>query len=342
LFRPRRKDTVSTFARIARIARIAVLLLVTGLVGPHVAAQTGSSQGYPNKPIKVIVPFGPGGVTDIMARTVGEKLSASWGQPMIIENRPGAGGTIGTNIVAKAQPDGYTLAVVSSGHVVNHVFYGTLPYDTIRDFAGVIPLGYNPTFLVVSPALGVKSAQELIALAKARPGKLNYVSAGVGSAAHMGVEKFRVAAGIDAVHIPLKSGGEMVTELMSGRVQFAFTGISVAGGAMKAGKIVALATCTARRSTTLPDLPTCAEAGVRGAEYMFWNGMLAPAKTPRDIVAKLNAEIARLVQLPEMRERLAQINIEPLIMTPDQFDASMREEFATIGPIMKAAGVKAN
>lgn len=319
-----------------------MVLLATGLFAPHVAAQTGPSQGYPKKPIRVIVPFGPGGVTDIMARMVGERLSASWGQPMIIENRPGAGGTIGTNTVAKAQPDGYTLAVVSSGHVVNHVFYRALPYDTIRDFAGVIPLGYNPTFLVVSPALGVKSLREFIAHAKGRPGQLNYVSAGAGSGSHMGVEKFRIAAGIDAVHVPLKGGGEMLTELMSGRVHFGFMGIAVAGGAMKAGKIVALASCSTRRSTALPDLPTCAEAGVSGAEYIFWNGMLAPVKTPRDIVAKLNAEIARLVQLPEMRERFAQIGIEPLVMTPEQFDASMRKEFATMGPIMKAAGVKPN
>lgn len=324
------------------IARLAMMLLATGPFASHVAAQTGPAQGYPKKPIRVIVPFGPGGVTDIMARMVGEKLSASWGQPMIIENRPGAGGTIGTNTVAKAQPDGYTLAVVSSGHVVSHVFYRALPYDTIRDFAGVIPLGYNPTFLVVAPALGVKSLREFIAHAKGRPGQLNYVSAGAGSGSHMGVEKFRIAAGIDAVHVPLKSGGEMLIELMSGRAQFGFAGIAVAGGAIKAGKIVALASCSTRRSTVLPDLPTCAEAGVSGAEYIFWNGMLAPVKTPRDIVTKLNAEIARLVQLPEMRERFAQIGIEPLVMTPEQFDASMRKEFATMGPIMKAAGVKAN
>lgn len=325
------------------IARLAMMLLTTGPFASHVAAQTGPAQGYPKKPIRVIVPFGPGGVTDIMARTVGEKLHASWGQPMIIENRSGAGGTIGTNIVAKAAPDGYTLAVVSSGHVVSHVFYGTLPYDTIRDFAGVIPLGQNPTYLVVPPGLGVKSVREFIALAKSKPGQFNYVTAGAGSGSHMGVEKFRIAAGIDAVHVPLKSGGEMLVELMSGRAQFGFAGIAVAGGAIKAGKLVALASCSStRRSTLLPDLPTCAEAGVPGAEYSFWNGMLAPVKTPRDIVAKLNAEIARLVRLPEMRERFAQIGIEPLVMTPEQFDASIRKEFATMGPIMKAAGVKAN
>lgn len=319
------------------IARLSTVLLVTGLAAPHVPAQS-----YPDKPIKVIVPFGPGGATDIIARTVGEKLSASWGQPIVIENRPGAGGTIGTNIVAKAQPDGYTLAVVSSGHVVSEVFYRNLPYDPIRDFEGVIPLGYNPTFLVVSPALGVKSLQEFVALAKAKPGQFNYVSAGVGSGSHMGAEKFRIAAGIDAVHVPLKGGGEMLTEIMSGRAQFGFFGIAVAGGAMRAGKVVALAACSAHRAAALPDVPTCAEAGIHGAEYIFWNGMLAPAKTPRDIVAKLNAEIARLVQLPEMHVRFAQIGVEALVMTPEQFDASMREEFATMGPIMKAAGVKSN
>jgi tripartite-type tricarboxylate transporter receptor subunit TctC len=324
------------------LARLAAMVLAANLVAPNGVAQTGREQDYPMKPIKVIVPFGPGGVTDIMARTVGEKLAASLRQPVVIENRPGAGGTIGTNIVAKAQPDGYTLAVVSSGHVANHFFYGSLPYDSIHDFAGVVPLGHNPTFLGVSSVLGVKSAQEFIALAKAKPGQLNYVSAGVGSASHVGIEKFRIAAGIDAVHVPLKSGAEMLTELLSGRAHFAVGGLAVMGSAVKSGKVVALAASSTSRSSTLPDVPTYAEAGVRGGEYIFWNGMLAPVKTPRVIVAKLNTEIARLVQTPEMRERFTQIGVEPLLMTPEQFDASMREEFTTVGGIMKAAGVKAN
>ena len=306
------------------------------------ASVTGQATAYPAKAIKFIVPFTAGSASDILARAVGEKLSASWGQPVLVENRPGAGGTIGTGAVARAEPDGYTLVVVSAGHVVNPVIYGNLLYDTLRDFAGVIPLGNLPSVLAVAPSLGVKSVQELVALAKARPGSLNYASGGVGSASHVNAEKFRAATGIDAVHVPLKGAPEMVAETVSGRTHFGFYPIIAVLSAIRDGRLVALAVSSSKDSPALPDVPPIAQAGAPGAEFNFWIGLLAPAKTPRGIVSKLNAEIARILQLSDVKERLSRLGAEPLPMTPEQFDAYMRDEFASLGGVMKSSGGKRN
>ena len=288
------------------------------------------------------MPFTPGSASDILARVVGDKLAARWGQPVIVENRPGAGGTIGAAVVARAEPDGYTLVVVSVGHVVNPQIYKSLPYDTLRDFAAVAPLGNLPSVLAVTPSLGVKSVADLIALAKARPGALNYASGGVGSASHINAEKFRVATGIDVVHVPTKGAQEMMVETMTGRTQFGFYPIIAVLPMIRDGKLVALAVSSARRSAALPELPTIAEAGVPGAEFDFWIGLLAPAKTPREIVTKLNNEIARILGEPDVKQRLDALGVEPMAMSPPQLDAYMREEYLSLGRVMKAAGVTTN
>src|SRR5438552_3274143 len=299
------------------------------------------AQPYPSKPLRIIVPFTPGSATDTMARPIAERLSSALGQPVVVENRPGAGGTIGIAALAKSPPDGYTLAVVSTGHVVNPVLYANLPYDTLKDFAGVAPLAGLPSVLVVSPELGVRSVRDLVAMAKAKPGQLNYATAGIGSAAHISAEKFRMAAGIDAVHVPLKGSPESLTETMGGRTQFTWTPLTTAVGQIREGRLLALAVSTGRRSPAFPDVPTIAEAGFPRGEFNFWVGMLAPAHTPREVLARLNAETQRALQSADLKERLAKLGAEPMAMSPGEFDAFLRDEYAVLGEVMRAAGVKA-
>lgn len=296
------------------------------------------ASSYPIKPIRFVVPFTPGSASDILARTVGERLAATWGQPVNVENRPGAGGVIATGQVAKTEPDGYTLIVVSAGHVVNPLFYGNLSYDTFKDFSGVIPLASLPSVLFVAPALGVSTAKELVSLAHAKPGVLNYASGGAGSASHVNAEKFIAATSIDVVHVPLKGAPEMVTETIGGRTQFGFLPIISALPTLRGGKLKALAVSSRNRSNTLPDTPTMAEAGMPTAEFNFWIGLLAPSKTPRDIVSKLNTEIARILQTPEVRDRLANLGADPMLLTPVEFDLYMHEEYKTLSRVIKPAG----
>jgi tripartite-type tricarboxylate transporter receptor subunit TctC len=284
------------------------------------------------------VPFTAGSATDIVARLIGEKLNAAWGQPVVVENKPGAGGTIGIAQTAKSDPDGYTFVVVSTGHAVNHVLYKDLQYDTLKDLAGVASLASLPSVLVVSPSLGVKSVKELVALVKAKPGAYNYGTAGVGSAAHINSEKFNAAAGIKAVHVPLKGTPPILTETMAGRVHFSWVPTLSSMGLLKDGKLLALAVSTAKRTPVLPDVPTIAEAGYPGGQFDFWIGMLAPAKTPREVVAKVNGEINRALRSPDMIERLAKLGSEPMPMTPEQFDAFIAREYEALGKVMRDAG----
>ena len=305
------------------------------------SATTALAQPFPSKPIRIIVPFTPGSATDTMARPIADRLGAVLGQPVTVENRPGAGGTIGIGVLAKAAPDGYSLAVVSTGHVVNPVLYASLPYDTLKDFAGVAPLASLPSVLVVSPGLGVRSVKELVAMAKAKPGSFNYATAGIGSAAHISAEKFRMAVGIDAVHVPMKGSPESLTETIAGRTQFTWTPLSTAVGQIKEGRLLPLAVSTPKRAPALPEVPTIAEAGFPRGEFNFWVGMLAPAQTPRDIVNRLNGEINKMLQTEDMKDRLAKLGAEPMAMSPEQFDAFLREEFNVLGDMMRASGVKA-
>jgi len=304
-------------------------------------ATLASAQGYPNKPVKVVVPFTPGSATDILARTLGQKLSEQWGQPVIVENRAGAGGTIGAGVVAKSPPDGYTLMVHSSGHAVNASMYPTLPYDTTKDFVEVATLGGQPNVLVVAPASGLRTVADLIAAAKKSPGALNYGSAGIGSGTHVNAEKFKLAAGIDAVHIPYKGTPEAITDTMTGRVTYFFSPISAALPNIREGKLVALGVSTAKRSSALPNVPTIAESGLPGFDYNLWVGLWAPAGTPQDIVDKINADVAKVLAMPDVRERLAALGAEPMVMTSADFRKFMREEIDDAAKVVKAAGIKA-
>lgn len=303
-------------------------------------ACAAQAQDYPAKPVHIIVPFTPGSATDVVARLLGEKLNAAWGQPVVVENRPGAGGTIGIAQTAKAEADGYTLAVVSTGHVVNDVLYKDLPYDTLHDLAGVAPLANLPSVLVVPATLGVHSVKQLVALARAKPGELNYATAGIGSAAHINSEKFNAAAAIKAVHVPLKGTPQILNEVMAARVQFAWVPSLSSVGMLKEGKLEALAVSTAARVAALPGVPTIAEAGYPGGQFDFWLGLLAPAKTPRAVVAQLNADVNRALQSPDMVERLAKLGAVPMIMQPAAFDAFIREEHDVLGKLMRDAGAK--
>ena len=303
-------------------------------------ATLASAQGYPNKPVKVVVPFTPGSATDILARTLGQKLSEQWGQPVIVENRAGAGGTIGAGVVAKSPPDGYTLMVHSSGHAVNASMYPTLPYDTTKDFVEVATLGGQPNVLVVAPASGLRTVADLIAAAKKSPGALNYGSAGIGSGTHVNAEKFKLAAGIDAVHIPYKGTPEAITDTMTGRVTYFFSPISAALPNIREGKLVALGVSTAKRSSALPNVPTIAESGLPGFDYNLWVGLWAPAGTPQDIVDKINADVAKVLAMPDVRERLAALGAEPMVMTSADFRKFMREEIDDAAKVVKAAGIK--
>ncbi|MSQ57134.1 MAG: tripartite tricarboxylate transporter substrate binding protein [Limnohabitans sp.] len=292
---------------------------------------------YPNKTIKIIVPFTAGSSTDIMARVVGERLSASFGQSVVVENRPGAGGTLGAGQVAKSEPDGYTLLVVSTGHVVNPTLYPGIPYDTMGDFAGVTPLAALPNVLVVGTGSPFKSVADLIAAAKAKPNQLNYATAGVGSATHVNAEKFLNMAGISATQVPFKGTPETIVETSSGRVDFMFTPVLSSISSIKDNRMRALAVSTAKRSNALPDVPTVGEAAIAGFLFDFWIGLLAPAKTPRAIVNKLNAEVTKILSQPDVKERMTKLGAESMPMKPEQFDAYIKEEFIVLNKVMKSA-----
>ena len=319
-----------------------LLCALTLAVAAMLDAGTVFAQAFPAGPIKIIVPFTPGSATDILGRVTGEALSTAFGQPVIVENRAGAGGTIGIALVARAAPDGLTLGVVSTGHVVNPVLYDNLTYDTIKDFAGVAPLANLPSVLVAPQSLGAKTVRDLVAMAKAKPGVLNYGTAGVGSAAHVNSEKFNTAADIKAVHIPFKGTPEILASALSGQVQMAWVPLVSSVGVLKDGRLLALAVSTKVRSATLPDVPTIGEAGFPGGQFDFWVGMLAPAKTPRDIVGRINSEINRSQQTADVKARLAKLGADPMPMTPDQFDAYLQDEANVLQKIMRASGAKPN
>lgn len=298
------------------------------------------AQGFPSKPVKIVVPFTAGSATDILGRTVAQKLSEAWGQPVLIDNRPGAGGTIGAGVVAHSPADGYTLLVHSAAQAVNPAIYPALNYDTVKDFAEVATLGGQPNVLVVAPATGYKTVADLVADAKKKPGALNFGSAGTGSGTHINGEKFKLAAGIDVVHIPYKGTPEAITDTMTGRVTYFFSPISAALPNIKEGKLVPLGVSTAKRSSALPNVPTIAESGLPGFDYNLWIGMYAPAGTPQEIVDKINADVAKIMATPEFRERLAALGAEPMVMTPAEFRRFMRDEMEDSAKVVKAANIR--
>ena len=303
-------------------------------------ATLASAQEFPTKPVKIVVPFTAGSATDILARTIGQKLNEMWSQTVVIENRPGAGGTIGANAVAKSPPDGTTLMVHSSGHAVNAFIYPTLPYDTQKDFVAVVPLGGQPNVLVVSPSSGYKTMADLLTDAKKRPGALTYASAGIGSGTHFNAEKFKLAAGIDVLHVPYKGTPEAMTDTMTGRVQYFFAPISGALAQVREGKLVALAVSSSKRSGLLPNVPTVAEAGLPGFDYNLWVGVFAPAGTPADVVDKIGRSVNRVLGESDVKERMASLGAEPMPMTPAEFDKFVRAEMDDAAKVVKAAGIK--
>jgi tripartite-type tricarboxylate transporter receptor subunit TctC len=303
------------------------------------ACAAAGAQSYPSKPIHVVVPFTAGSTTDIIARAITDRLAASLGQPIVVDNKPGAGGTLGAAAVAKAEPDGHTILVHSSSHTVNPATYDNLTFDTERDFAGVMPLASLPNVLVVPPAKGYKTVKDLVDAAKAKPGTLNYASAGAGSATHLNAEKFRIAAGFEAVHIPFKGSPEAISELIGGRVDYYFSPVAPVTQLIKENKLTPLAVSSAKRSSVLPDVPTTAEAGVAGSEYNFWIGMLVPAKTPRPIVERLYRDTQAALASPEVKERFAKVGAEPMPMTPQQFDALVKDEIAANKVLVKSANI---
>jgi tripartite-type tricarboxylate transporter receptor subunit TctC len=310
-----------------------VLLAIALFIG-SAAAQT-----YPTKSIRIIVPFTPGSATDVMGRIVGERLNAAWGQPVIVDNKPGAGGSIGIREGARAEPDGYTLVLVSSGHAVNHVLYKDLGYDTLKDLSAVAMLGSLPSVLIVPPTLPVNSVKELVAMLKASPGKYNYATAGVGSGAHVSLEKFNVAAGVKAVHVPLKGTPPILAETMAGRVEYAMVPAVSGMGPVRDGKVKPLAVSTSKRVAALPNVPTLGEAGFPEGESTFWLALLAPAKTSPEIVVRINTEVNRALSAPDVVERLAKLGTEPMPMTPAQSDAFIAREYHELGKIMRDAGL---
>jgi len=315
-------------------------LFFTGLALMAFAASATQAQSYPDKPIHVVVAFTPGSATDVVARAVAQTMSQSMGQPIVIDNRPGAGGTIAANLVAKAPPDGYTLLVHSSGHTVNPSIYPNLGYDTVKDLVGISLLAQQPNVLVAAPSKGWKSAADLVKAAQAEPGKLTYASAGTGSGTHMNAEKFRLHAKFDALHIPYKGTPEALNDTMTGRVDFFFAPVVSALSIVRDGKLAPLAVGSEKRASVLPDVPTTQEAGYPGSAYNFWIGMLAPAGTPPALVARLNAEVVKALASPEVKERLGALGADPAPMASADVDKLIVRELAENAEIVKAAGIK--
>ena len=299
------------------------------------------AQTYPAKTVRVIVPFSPGGSTDVTARIVAQKLSEAWRQQVIVDNRAGAGGNIGAEAVARAAPDGYTLLLATTGVMsINHRLYRNLPFDALKDFAPVTQIGALPLILIVHPSLPAKSVKELIAIARAAPGQLSYASSGVGSATHMTSELFRMMARVDILHVPYKGSGQAMADLVGGQVGIAFDQITSSLPQVQAGKLRALAVTSAKRFPSVPNLPSVAEAGVPGYESVSWNGLAAPANTPREIVSRIQSEVAAALKAADMKDRFFKDGIEPVASTPEQFAAHIRSERAKWEKVIASAGIQ--
>jgi tripartite-type tricarboxylate transporter receptor subunit TctC len=311
---------------------IGLLVGLTGVAG---------AQTWPGKqPIRTVVPFTAGSATDIMARAVLDEVGRAIGQTFVIENRVGAGGTIGAAAVAKAEPDGYTILVHSSSHTITPSTYPNLSYDAVRDLPAVIPLGNLPNVLVVPPNK-YQTIQELVAVAKAKPGSLTYGSAGLGGAAHLNAERFRLSAGFEAVHVPFKGGPETLREIIADRIDFYFSPALPALPLVREGQVRALAVSTSKRALALPDLPTTIEAGYPNSDYNFWIGVFTTGGTPREIINRLHGEIAKALEVPVIRDRMAKLGAEPMPMTPEQFDAYVKAEVESNAALVRAVGIRA-
>ena len=303
------------------------------------AALPAAAQPYPSGPLRIVVPFVPGGGTDILARLLGQKLNESWGQPVVVDNRPGAAGTVGTTFVAKAAPDGHTLLIVPAAYAGNPSLYKKLPYDHARDLAPVSWLASGPLTLVVHPSLPAKTIKELVALGRARPGEINFGTSGAGTLPHLSAELFSSMSGIKMAHIPYKGAGAAITDVLAGRVPVYFMNILQSLQFIKAGKLRALGVTTPERSPIAPGIPAIAEA-LKGYDMTNWYGLLVPAATPRESVAKLNAEVVRILQLAELKSRLADDGMTVVASTPEQFSAFLAKETAKYAKVIETAGIK--
>jgi tripartite-type tricarboxylate transporter receptor subunit TctC len=315
-------------------------LTLVPVLGMGLATMDARAQTWPTKPLRAIVPVGAGSTTDIIPRVVFEQLSAQLGQSIVVENRTGAGGTVGSGFVAKADPDGYTILAHGSALTISPALYRNLGYDPARDLVPVVPFGIMANVLVVPPGRGWKTAGDLVAAARAKPGALNFSSVGVGSATHLSAERFRRSAGVEAKHVPFKGGAEAMTEVIAGRIDFFFGPVPLVLPQVREGKLTALAVNSAKRSAALPNVPTTLEAGVANAEYPIWLGLFLPAKTPREIVDKLNRETLKALQEPKVRDKLAALGIDPMVMTPSEFAAHVDKEIAVNAALVEAAGLK--
>jgi tripartite-type tricarboxylate transporter receptor subunit TctC len=317
-----------------------IVLTLLPVLGLGLATMEARAEAWPTKPLKAIVPVGAGSTTDIIPRIVFEQLSARLGQGIVVENRVGAGGTIGSAYVAKADPDGYTVLAHGSALTISPALYPNLGYDPARDLIAVVPFGISPNVLVVPPARVWKTVGDLVAAAKAKPDGLSFSSVGVGTATHLSAERFRASAGIEAVHVPFKGGAEAMTEVIAGRIDFFFGPVALVLPQVQEGKLSALAVNGAKRSAALPNVPTTLEAGFADVEYPIWLGMFLPAKTARDIVDKLNRETLTALREPKVRDKLATLGFELMVMTPAEFAAHVEKEISINAALVKAAGIK--
>lgn len=310
-------------------------------IGLGLTPLKGAAQTFPSKPIKLISGATAGSASDIIARSIAEKLQSEFGVSVFVENKPGAAGTVAIQTIFNSPADGHSIFVYTGAHTVLPLI-NKVSYDPVKDFSAVTPLAVVPNVMVVSPNKGYKSVKDVVAAAKDKPGQLNYASAGLGSATHMSAEKFKLATGIDAVHVPYKGSPEAITETMTGRIDYFFAPLVSALPMIKAGKLIPLAVSTSKRSSQLPDVPTLAEAGIAKSEYLFWIGMLVSAKTPRDIVNKLNQSTLKALQDNEVKERLVGLGAEAMPMSPEQFDQLIKDELISNAAVIKAAGIKSD
>lgn len=313
------------------------VLIVTTVA---LAATAAQAQTFPDKPIHIIVPFTAGSATDVVARSLAQAMSKNLGQPVIVDNKTGAGGTIGASQVAKSAPDGYTLLANSSAHTVNPSIYPSLNYDTAKDLIAVSLLAQQPNIMVASPAKGWKTAVDYAKAAKANPGKLTYASAGVGSGTHMNAEKFKLSAGIDTLHVPYRGTPEALADTMNGRTDIFFAPVIAALPMIRDGRVVALAAGSEKRSSVLPDVPTTEEQGFKNSAYDFWSGLFAPAGTPPAVIAKLNAEVRKALESPEVKDRLNALGTDIAPTTPAEFDKKVARELAANAELVKRANIK--
>jgi tripartite-type tricarboxylate transporter receptor subunit TctC len=304
-------------------------------------ATLASAQGYPSKPVRIVAPFAAGSTIDIIGRIIAPKMHEALGQPVIVENRAGAGGAIGMDNVAKAAPDGHSLAIGALGPLaMNPVLYPKTPFDPVKDFAAVSLLATGPVVIAVHPSIPARNVQGLVELAKKRPGQLNFGSPGVGTSPHLTGELFKLTTHTDIVHVPYKGNAEAITDLIGGQVSIVFTGVPPVVPLAKAGKVRLLATTGKERIVNLPDVPTLREAGVTGADVLIWYGVVVPAATPKDVVARLNREIVKLMALPDVRDKFAQQSVDPAASTPEEFAQLIRDEVARWTKVIRSAGIK--